>query len=87
MNNNKEIKMSDKLNGNQVRAYILNVMNSIQEIREQTNSLRKNSLILEMYKEQLDESNASLCDLNSLMGDIIGYTIADDVWERQNVTI
>ena len=40
-----------------------------------------------MYKEQLDESNASLCNLNSLMGDIIGYTIADDVWERQNVII
>lgn len=50
-------------------------------------SLEKNSVILEMYKEQLSEANASLCNLNSLMGEIIGYTIADDIWEKQTVTL
>ena len=82
-----DLKISDKVSGNQLRAYILNIMNSIQEIREQANNLGKSSVIFEMYKEQLSEANATLCGLNDLMGDIIGYTIADDVWEKQKVTL
>lgn len=81
------LQISDETNGDQLRSYILNIMKSIQEVRNLTGNLGKNGVIYEMYNERLSEANAVLCGLNDLMGDIIGYTVADDIWERQTVTL
>lgn len=81
------IKISDKTTGDDIRLFTLNIMHLIQNVREDINNLKNSDIILERYDELLSEANASLCGLNNLMGDIIGHTVADDIWERQPVTL
>lgn len=79
--------ITDNTSGDQIRLYILDTMSLIQQVRKRVNNLQNNSTILEDCEKQLVDANASLVTLNGLMGDIIGSTIADDVWEHQKVII
>ncbi|MDD4822158.1 MAG: hypothetical protein PHI48_06330 [Bacteroidales bacterium] len=88
MNNNTNTNsISNKATGDDIRLLTLNIMHSIQSVRDDIENLKKSETIQESYNSQLSEANASLCGLNSLMGDIIGYTVADDIWERQPVSL
>jgi len=79
--------ITENASGDQIRSYIMETMNLIQEIRKRVSNLHNNRTILEDCEKQLVDANASLVTLNGLMGDIIGSTIADDVWEHQKVII
>jgi hypothetical protein len=79
--------ITDNTSGDQIRSYILETMSLIQQVRKRVNDLHNNSTILEDCEKQLFDANASLDTVNGLMGDIIGSTIADDIWEHQKVSL
>ncbi len=85
--NSKTIQVNDLNEGSQIRAYILGIMQDLQTVRTSISNLQNNDVVLEMFQEKLSDANADLCALNNLMGEIIGYTIADDIWEKQVVNL
>lgn len=88
MNKKTEIlTITDDTSGDAIRSHIVGIMKDLQSLRSNIDSLKNSSFILERYIVELNESNAKICALNSLMGDIIGYTISDDIWEKQPVSL
>ena len=77
----------ENVNGDQIRTYILDTMKRIQEVRKNVNDLQKNKIMLEECNDKLSEAYKLLITFNGIMGEIIGYTIADDVWEHQKVSL
>lgn len=79
--------ITDNTSGDQIRSYLMDTMSLIQQVRKRISELHNNSTIMEDCEKQLFDANASLITLNGLVGDIIGSTIADDVWEHQKVSL
>ncbi|MDH6357627.1 hypothetical protein [Parabacteroides sp. PF5-9] len=88
MKKNTEIqKISDDTNGDKIRSYIVGIMRDLQALRSNIDNLNNNAVIYEMYNFEISEADAEICALNNLMGNIIGYTVADDIWEKQQVSL
>lgn len=88
MNKKTEIMtITDDTNGDAIRSYIIEIMKDLQILRSNIDGIKNSSFILERFVFELNESNAKICALNSLMGDIIGYTVSDDIWEKQPVSL
>ena len=79
--------IKDNDNGDQIRLYIMETMNRIQDIRIRIENLQTNKIMLEECEDKLFDAYKLLIRINGLMGDVIGYTISDDVWQHQKITI
>lgn len=73
-------------NGDQVRSYIMETMKLIQQVRNRVTNLQNNKIILEECDNKLYDINKLLITVNGLMGEIIGYTVADDVWQHKKIS-
>jgi hypothetical protein len=74
-------------NGDQIRSYILETMNHIQEVRNSVMNLQSNKIMLEECNDRLQEAYKLLITFNGIMGEVIGYTIAEDIWDYQKVSL
>lgn len=83
----KILTITDDASGDAIRSYIIEIMKDLQILRSNIDGIKNSSFILERFVFELNESNAKICALNSLMGDIIGYTVSDDIWEKQPVSL
>jgi hypothetical protein len=79
--------ITDNDNGDQIRSYILETMKRVQQVRKSVIDLQSNKIMLEECNDKLSEAYKLLITFNGIMGEIIGYTIADDVWEHQKVSL
>lgn len=83
----KILTITDDVSGDAIRSYIIGIMKDLQNLRSSVDNLKNYTIIFELFEYELNESNAKICALNSLMGNIIGYTVSDDIWEKQPVSL
>ncbi len=66
----------------ETRNGLLNMMNSFDKLRKEFNTVANMALMQEHFQDRTKEINEQLCQTTYLLGEMYGFTMADDIIEN-----